>query len=157
MKNDRNMMGTRETVEKWLKHDVTIKEKQAFLKKITWYLRVDPKQSFHTVSVSICWNCTCSLPGQLPQPKRFGLGVTVRFTVGSVGFKRYLVSIIVKRFCLGFTRGFDFRVNWGRMHMYMPHATIFAVTETFVSTSRESIWKLSSACTHIKKAYLKAL
>ena len=41
--------------------------------------------------------------------------------------------------------------------MYMPHAAIFAVTEAFVSTSRESIWKLSSACTHIKKAYLKAL
>ena len=53
------------------------------------------------------------LPGQLPQPKRFGVGLTVGFTVGlivgftvgfnvgftvgSVGFKRYLVSIIVKR------------------------------------------------------------
>ena len=67
------------------------------------------------------------LPGQLPQLKRFGLGLTVGFTVGlivgftvgftvgstvgSVGFKRYLVSIIVKRFCLGFTRGSDLRVN----------------------------------------------
>ena len=69
------------------------------------------------------------------------MGFTVGFTVGSVGFKRYLVSIIVKRFCLGFTRGFDFRVNWGRMHMYMPHAAIFAVTEAFVSTSRESYLK----------------
>ena len=36
--------------------------------------------------------------------------------------------------------------------MYMPHAAIFAVTEAFVSTSRESIWKLSSACTHNKKS-----
>ena len=35
--------------------------------------------------------------------------------------------------------------------MYMPHAATFAVTEAFVSTSRESIWKLSSACTHNKK------
>ena len=63
------------------------------------------------------------LPGQLPQLKRFGLGLTVGFTVelivgftvgsivGSVGFKRYLVSIIVKRFCFGFTGGFDFRVH----------------------------------------------
>ena len=24
-----------------------------------WYLRVDPKQSFHTFSVGICWNRTC--------------------------------------------------------------------------------------------------
>ena len=67
------------------------------------------------------------LLGPFIQPKRFGLGLTVGFTVGltvgfavgfivgftvgSVGFKRYLVSIIVKRSCLGFTRGFDFRVN----------------------------------------------
>jgi len=41
----------------------------------------------------------------------FTVGITVGFTVGPVGFKRYLVSIIVKRFCLGFTRGFDFRVH----------------------------------------------
>ena len=41
--------------------------------------------------------------------------------------------------------------------MYMPHAAIFALTNAFVSTSTESIWKLSSACKHIKKAYLKAL
>ena len=30
-----------------------------YLWKNIWYLRVDPKQSFHTVSVSICWNRTC--------------------------------------------------------------------------------------------------
>ena len=55
--------------------------------------------------------------------------------------------------------------------MYMPHAAIFAVTEAFVSTSRESYLKdleqfrfravasalLPSACKYIKKAYLKAL
>ena len=61
------------------------------------------------------------LPGQLPQPKRFGVGLTVGFTVGlivrftvgfnvgftvgSVRFKRYLVSIIVKPHCLGFKGG----------------------------------------------------
>ena len=39
------------------------------------------------------------------------VGFTVGFIVGSVGFKRYLVSIIVKRFCFGFTGGFDFRVH----------------------------------------------
>ena len=57
------------------------------------------------------------------------------------------------------------------MHMYMPHAAIFAVTEAFVSTSRESYMKdleqsrfravvamlLPSACKYIQKTYLKAL